>query len=170
MKLSGRTIAIVAVVGIALWYFTTQSRRLDIGAAAVSRIKLEGGNLRINVKIPVINRSDFSVPISSFLGSLLYNGSPIGITQLVAQTTLPGRSQSFLEFSTLVSLLSVATSTPLLSLLNTLAKKFLNISIPGIPAPALDVNTLPAMMKAMRIRGTLYLGAVGFDIDEALTV
>lgn len=170
MKLSGKTIAIVAVVGIGLWYFTTQSRRLDIGAAAVSRLKLEGANLRINVKIPVINRSDFSVPISSFLGSLLYNGSPIGTTQLVSQTTLPGRSQTFLEFSTLVSLLGVATSTPLLSLLNSLAQKFLNISLPGIQTPDIDANTLPAIMKAIRIRGTLYLGAVGFDIDEPLTV
>lgn len=166
----GKTILIVAVAAAALWYFTTQSRRLDIGAASVSSLKLQGANLRINVRIPVINRSDFAVPVSNFLGSLLYGASPIGTTQLTAQTTLPARSQAFLEFSTVVSLLSVATSTPLLGILNGLANKFLGVSLPGIPATTVDQNTLPDALKSLRIRGTLYLGAVGFDINEPLTV
>lgn len=166
----GKTLVIIAAVGVALWYFTTQSKRLDIGAASVSSVKLQGGNLRINVRIPVINRSDFSVPVSNFLGSLLFNAAPIGTTQLVSQTTLPGRSQSFLEFSTSVSLLSVATSTPLLGILNALAYKYLNISLPGMPVTMPTPEQLPALLKSLRIRGTLYLGAVGIDINEPLTV
>lgn len=164
-----KTILIVGVAGIALWYFITQARRVDLGAASISRLKLEGANLRINVKIPIINRSDFPVPVSGFLGNLLYNGAPIGTTTLVSSATLEGRSQTQLEFSTVVSLLNVATSTPLLSLLNTLAAKYLNISLPGLPTTTNAVDLVTAL-KAVRIRGTLYLGAAGFDIDEPLTV
>ena len=168
MSKTTKTVLIVGVVAIALYYFTTQARRVDVGAAAISRLKLEGANLRINVKIPILNRSDFPVPISGFLGNLLYNGAPIGTTTLVSQTTLEGRSQTTLEFSTVVSLLGVATSTPLLNLLNALAGKYLGVSLPNLPAPTL--SDLTNAVRAIRIRGTLYLGAVGFDIDESLTV
>ena len=169
MSKTTKTILIIGVVGVALWYFTTQARRVDVGAAAISRLRLEGANLRINVKIPVINRSDFPVPISGFLGNLLYNGAPIGTTTLVSQATLQGRSQTTLEFSTSVSLLGVATSTPLLNLLNSLAAKYLSISLPGLPTTTQGVDLVNAI-NAIRIRGTLYLGAVGFDINEPLTV
>lgn len=170
MKVSKRTIFIGVAVGVALWYLTTQTRRVDIGAAGISWIGREGANVRINVRIPVINRSDFPVSITGFLGALLYNNSQIGTTTLVSQTTLAPRSETSLEFSTVVSILSVATSTPLISILNALAKKLLGVSIPGLPAETIDANTLPAALKALRIRGTLYLGAVGIDINEPLTV
>ena len=166
----GKTLIIVGAVALAFWYFTTQSKRLDIGAAAVSSVKLTGGSIRINVRIPVINRSDFSVTVSNFLGSLLYGGASIGTTQLVSQATLPGRSQSFLEFSTSVSLLSVATSTPLLGILNALAFKYLNVSLPGLPVQMPTPDQLPGLLKSLRIRGTLYLGAIGIDVNEPLTV
>lgn len=168
MSKTAKTILIVGVVGLALWYFTTQAARVDVGAAAISRLKLEGGNLRINVKIPILNRADFPVPVSGFLGNLLYGGAPIGTTSLVGVTTLQGRAQTILEFTTVVSLLSVATSTPLLNLLNSLADKYIGVSLPGLPAPTL--SDLANSVRAIRIRGTLYLGAIGFDINEPLTV
>lgn len=170
MKLDAKKIVIGGAVIALLWYFLTQSKRVDVGAAAISRLNLEGANLRINVKLPIINRSDIPVPITGFLGSLLYGDAQIGTTTLTGQGTLAGRSQTALEFTTVVSLLSVALSTPLLSILNALAKKYLNVALPGVPADPLDANTLPNAVKAIRIRGTLYLGALGIDIDEPLTV
>lgn len=171
MKINGKTVLIGIGVGLLLWYLVKQSGRVDIGTASISRLKLDGANLVINVKLPVLNRTDFPVPITGFIGSLLYDGAQIGTTSLAAQTTLQGRSQAFPEFTTKVSLLSVALSTPLLSLLNTLANKYLNLSLPGVPSDAmLDTSTLPNALKALRIRGTLYVGPLGIDIDEPLTV
>lgn len=171
MKINTRTVVIALVVGGALWYLTTQTKRVDIGSASISRLKLEGANVRINVKIPIINRSDFPVPISAFLGSLLYNGTQIGITTLVAPTNLVGRGVSTPEFTTVVSIASVLTSTPLLGLLNTLAKKYIGVSIPGMSSEeVIDANTLPKTLAALRIRGTLYVGGLGIDIDQSLSV
>ena len=168
MKLDAKKILIAGGVALLLWYLVKQSGRVDIGAASISRLKLDGANLIIGVKLPVLNRADFPVPITGFVGSLLYNGAAIGMTSLAAQLTLEGRSQSFPEFTTKVSLLSVALSTPLL---NTLAKKYLNLSLPGIPSDAaLDASALPTALKGLRIRGTLYVGPLGIDIDEPLTV
>jgi hypothetical protein len=170
MKLDGKSIILIALVGGAIWYFTTQSKRVDIGSATISKLKLEGANLRINVNLPIINRSDFSVPISGFLGSLLYNSVPIGTTQLVTPTTLQSRGQMSLEFTTVVSIISVITSTPLLTMLAALAKRFLNVSLPNIPVvKPLSPDKLSNELKLLRINGTLYVGGLGIDINQPLT-
>ena len=170
MNKSTKTILVVAAVGLGLWYFVSQSRRIDVGAASVSRLKLEGGGVRLNIQLPIINRSDFNVPVSGFLGRLLYNGAEIGTVQQVAGATLLSRRTSILEFTTLISYLGVATSTPLLGILNSLAQEYLNISLPGIPNDTpTDASVLTTSLKSLRIVGTLYVGQVGIDINEPLT-
>lgn len=165
-----KQVVITAAVGLLLWYLVTQTQRFDIGAASVSRLKLETGGIRINVKLPIINRSDFPVPVSGFLGRLLYNGVEIGSLAQVAPVTLTPRSVGIPEFTTVISYAGLATGTPLLALLNTLAKKLLGISIPGIPnTEVLDGTTLPKMLSAMRIVGTVYVGSIGIDINQPLT-
>lgn len=165
-----KPVVIALVVGVALWYLFTQTKRVDIGAASISRLKIEGGGVRLNIKLPIINRSDFAVPVSGFLGRLLYNVTEIGSVQQVAPVTLAPRAVSVIEFTTLISFLGVATSTPLLGILNSLAKKFLNVSLPGIPSDAvLNAGQLTQALSALRIQGTLYAGAVGIDINEPLT-
>ncbi len=169
MSKRAKTILIVGVVGVALWYLVTQTKRFDIGAASVSKIKLEDSGIRLNVKLPIINRSDFPVPVSGFLGRLLYNGSEIGSLSQVAPVTLAPRSVGIPEFTTVISYVGLATGTPLLALLNTLAEKVLGTSLPGIPnAEILDASTLTKMLSAMRVVGTVYVGGVGIDINQPL--
>lgn len=170
MNKSTKTILIVAAVGLGLWYFVSQSRRIDVGAASISKLKLEGGGVRLNIKLPIINRSDFDVPVSDFLGRILYKGAEIGTVQQAAPANLLSRRTSILEFTTLISYLGVATSTPLLDILNSLAQKYLGVSLPGIPSDAAtDASVLTNSLRSLRIVGTLYVGQVGIDINEPLT-
>lgn len=165
-----RNILILAGVGLALWYFTTQSQRIDVGSASISRLKLEGGGIRININLPIINRSDFPVPVSGFLGRLLYNGAEIGTVQQTAAAQLTPRAVTNIEFTTVVSFIGVLSSTPLLSILNSLAQKYLGTSLPGIPSTTpVDGAALNAALSALRIQGTLYVGSLGIDINEPLT-
>jgi len=168
--MKAKPIVIALVVGGVLWYLLTQTKRVDIGAASISRLKLEGGGLRLNVRLPIINRSDFPVPVSGFLGRLLYNGLEIGSLQQVAPVTLAPRAVSTPEFTTVISFLGLATSTPLLGLLNSLAKKLLNVSLPGIPSDqVLTGSALTQALGALRVQGTLYVSGIGIDINEPLT-
>lgn len=165
-----KPVVIALLAGVAIWYLVTQTKRVDIGAASISRLKLEGGGVRLNIKLPIINRSDFPLPVSGFLGRLLYNGVEVGTVQQIAPVTLAPRAVSVPEFTTLISFLGVATSTPLLGILNSLAKKFLNVSLPGIPSDAvLSAGQLTQALGALRIQGTLYAGAVGININQPLT-
>jgi len=158
------------LVGGLLWWLMRQSGRVDVGTPAISSLRLEGGGVRINLRLPIINRSNIAVPIQGFLGVLLYNGSQIGTTTLTAPTIVQPRAVSEPEFSTFVSVASVLTSTPLLSLLNSLAQKYLGVSIPGIPANTpTDSNSLQKYMSGLRMRGTLYAAGLALDIDEQLT-
>lgn len=169
-RMNRRNILIALAVGGTLWYLVTQTKRVDIGAASISRLKIEGSGVRINIKLPIINRSDFPVPVSGFLGRLLYNGVEIGSVQQTAPVQLAPRAVTIPEFTTVISFIGVATSTPLLGILNTLAKKFLNISLPGIPSDqVLTAGALTQALGALRIQGTLYVGQIGIDINEPLT-
>jgi hypothetical protein len=164
------TVLLVGLGLVAFFYFRKQFARFDVGAAAVSSLRLEGGGVRINVKLPIINRSNIAVPVSGFLGILLYNGQQIGTTVLTQPITIQPRAVATPEFGTTVSISSVLTSTPLLSLLNSLSKKYLGFSLPGIPADAaLDPNALAKYMNGLRLKGTLYAAGASIDIDQALT-
>lgn len=163
------TIALILGGGL-IWYFFRQTRRFDVGAASVSSLKIKGGNVQINVRLPIINRSNLSVPIQGFLGTLFYNGQQIGTTTLFSPVTISPRSVGAPEFSALVSIASVITNTPLLSLLNSLSQKYLGFSLPGIPSDTpLDINAMQKYLGGLRLRGTLYVGGVSLDIDQALT-
>lgn len=165
-----RQIVIAAGVGLVLWYLITQTKRVDIGAASISRLKIEGGGLRLNILLPIINRSDFPVPVSGFLGRLLYNGIEVGSVQQTGAVQLAPRAVTPIEFTTLISFLGLATSTPMLSILNSLAKKYLNVSLPGIPTDqVLTGSVLTQALSALRVQGTLYVGSLGIDINQPLT-
>lgn len=151
-------------VGLALWYFTAQSKRFDIGSAAVTGAKLTGSGIRLNISLPVINRSDFDIPITGFLGQLLFRGSQVGTIQQVASVTLPARSQSAIQFTTTISFLGALG--PLLPLLNSLAKKYIGVSLPGV---VVDPNAPLPALSDLRIMGTLYVNAVAVDINQSLT-
>lgn len=169
-RMKAKPIVIALVVGGVLWYLLTQTKRVDIGTASISRLKLEGGGLRLNVRLPIINRSDFPVPVSGFLGRLLYNGLEIGSLQQVAPVTLAPRAVSTPEFTTVISYAGLLTSTPLLGILNSLAKKYIGVSLPGIPSDqVLTAGELTNALSALRIQGTLYVGSLGIDINESLT-
>lgn len=165
-----KPVVIALVVGVALYYLVTQTKRVDIGAASISSLKLAASGVRINIRLPIINRSDFPVPVSGFLGRLLYNGIEIGSVQQLAPVQLAPRAVTVPEFTTTISYIGVATSTPLLGILNTLSKKFLNVSLPGVPTDAvLTAGGLAQALSALRIQGTLYVGQIGIDINEPLT-
>lgn len=156
--------------GALVYYFIRQTKRFDVGTASVSSLRIAGGGVQINARLPIINRSNLSVPIQGFLGALLYNGQQIGTTTLKAPVTIAARSVGTPEFLATVSIASVLTNTPLLSLLNSLSQKYLGFSIPGLPSDApLDPNALQKYLGGLRLRGTLYVGGVSVDIDQALT-
>ncbi len=158
-------------VGLLLWYLVKQTSRFDVGTASISDVAFTGSGIRINVKLPILNRSDIPIPIDGFLGRLLYNGSEIGLLNLVQPITIAARGTSVPEFSTTISYLGLAIGTPLLKLLNTLLRMGTGVSIPGIPdSEVVDINTLPALLRAMRVQGTLYVGGLGVDINQPLGV
>lgn len=167
MKLN---IGTALVIGGIAWWLYRQSGRVDVGTPAITSLRLEGGGVRLNLALPIINRSNIAVPIDGFLGILQYNGQQIGTTTLAKPITVGPRAVSQPEFSTFVSLASVLTSTPLLSLLNTLAQKHLGISLPGIPSDTpTDTGSLAKYLGGLRMRGTLYVSGIAIDIDEQLT-
>ena len=169
-RMKTKQVIIAAGVGLLLWYLVKQSGRFDIGAASISRVKLEGSGLRLNVKLPLINRSDFSVPVSGFLGRLLFDGLEVGTVTQTAPVTLAPRAMGIVEFTTVISYVGILTSTPLLALLNSISKKILDLSIPGIPdTQVLNAGELTKMLSRLRIQGTVYAGKLGIDINQALT-
>jgi hypothetical protein len=170
MDKNTRTLLIVGLGAGLLLYFRRQFARFDVGSASVSSMKLQGGGVRINVRLPIINRSNIAVPVSGFLGILTYQGQQIGTTILNQPLTIQPRGVAYPEFGTTVSIASVITSTPLLSLLNSLAKKYLGFALPGIPSDAaLDANAIDKYLGGLRLRGTLYAAGVSIDIDQNLS-
>lgn len=170
-RMKTKNVVLAIGIGLLIWYLVTQTKRFDIGTATISAMSFTGSGIRINVKLPIINRSDIPVPINGFLGRLLYEGAEIGGLSLVQPITIAARSVSVPEFSTTISYLGLALGTPLLRLVNTLLKMLTGVSIPGIPdSEVVNVNTVPALLRAMRVQGTIYVNNVGIDINQPLSV
>lgn len=158
------------LIGVGFLLLRQQLGRFSVGNPSIDSLRLEPGGVLINVKLPIVNRSDIAVPISGFIGVLTYNGTQIGTTYLNQATIIQPRSVSAPVFGTHISMLSVLTSTPLLSLLNSLAQKYLGISIPGIPAnKPLEGDAIAKYLGGLRLTGTVYAANLSIDIDKPLT-
>lgn len=145
---------IVVLVAGGLWWFSRQAGRVDIGSASFSRLKLEKGGIRVNIKIPVLNRSDISARLEGFLGSLQYRGNILSNITLINPTEIPRRTASEPEFTTLLTLGSVAGE-----IWTFLQEKVLKGSTGQLP----KIN-----VKDFRVVGTLYVSGISIDINEPL--
>lgn len=153
-----------AVVAYFAWWFLSQSRRIDIGTAAVSRVKLEGGGIRINLKLPIMNRGDLRATVQSFLGQIYYGPNPIGVVTLVQPTVIEPNAVSQPEFSTVLSYASVG-----MEIAGILMDRY---GIPGVIPPPTDTGsgTPPVRLEDFRIRGTLRISDVAIDINQQIFV
>ena len=160
MEKGTRNFLVVGLVAVAFWYFSKQSTRFDIGGPSLSKLALEGSGIRINVKIPILNRSDIAGEVQGFLGQLYYGANALGVIQLRQPTPVPARSSSNPEFTMLLNYGSLGLE--LVSVLSNL----LGIELPGGSPP--DPNTPKVDITKFRIQGTLYLSGLSVDINESL--
>lgn len=145
---------IIVLLAGGIWWLSRQAARVDIGSASFSRLKLEKGGIRVNVKIPVLNRSDFPAMLDGFLGSLQYKGNILGNITLIKPIEIARRSPSEPEFTTYISLGSLAGE-----IWAFFQEKLLKTG--ASPLSAVDV-------KSFRVVGTLYVSGFSVDINEPL--
>jgi len=153
---------LVAIGAGIIWYFSRQFRRFDIGAAGVSQVKIEGGGIRIRVKIPVLNRSDIASTIDGFLGALYYGSNQLGTVTLTRPTKIEARNAASPEFEVLLGYANIATE------LAPIVSKWLGISLPGFPPPPTNPSQPAVDLSKFRIIGTLYVGALSIDINQSV--
>lgn len=147
---------IVLLIAGGVWYFSKQAQRIDIGGAALSRLKFDKGGIRLNIKIPVLNRSDISAKLEGFLGSLQYKGNILGNISLIQPIEIPRRSPAEPEFTTLLTLGSIAGE-----LWTFLQNKVLKSGTSDPKAAAVNI-------REFRVVGTLYVSGLAIDINEPL--
>lgn len=100
-------ILLLGGIGYAAYYLLTQSRRFDVGSAYVSGISIAGGGVKLNVKVPILNRSDLALRITGFLGQLRYKGSAVSDIELAQETEIESFKKSDVEFTTIITASSV---------------------------------------------------------------
>lgn len=164
-KKGKNTILILAIVALAGYFFLKQSVRIDVGTPSVSFLAAADNGLRINVKLPVLNRSDFSYPIEGFLGQILYGVTPLGNVSLKKSTTIPARTAAELEFQATVQWGALATET--YGVLKSTGVVSWLLEKIGVSDGTTAVK--PVAWNDFTIRGTLYVGGVAMDINQKLT-
>ncbi len=150
---------IALVIGVVAWV-TRQAARVDVGSASLSKFRLEKNGIRINVKIPVLNRSDISTKVTGFLGSLRYQDNILGNISLVHPLEIPRRASAEPEFSTLISYGSVAAEVWAI-LQKRLQSGSSTNATNNLKIPQTGVNP-----SEFSILGTLYMGAISIDLNE----
>lgn len=155
------SVALVAFVGFFLF---RQTLRIDVGAPSISEIKPAGNGIRIDVKLPILNRSNFSYPVEGFLGTIFYGNTALGNVTLKAPVTIPAHGVATPVFSALISWTALATEV--YDALNTAGVIPWLLSKIGLSTPPAGVSLT---WKDFKIRGTLYVGNLSIDIDESLT-
>jgi len=154
-KIKTTTLLLLAGLGYLAYYLTSQGGRFDIGNPFLSAIKFEGSGIRINIKLPILNRSDLSLRITGFLGQLLFNNSVIGNISLAQPTEISAFNQNEVEFTTLLSYTGVAMEAwPILSNL--------------INGMGLTNEEKKEMLKSFRVVGTLKFPAGAYDVETTL--
>ena len=147
---------IVLFLAGGIWWLSRQAQRVDIGSASLSRLKFDKGGIRVNIKMPVLNRSDFSARLDGFLGSLQYKGNILGNISLIQPIEIPRRSPAEPEFTTLLTLGSIAGE-----LWTFLQNKVLKSGTADPKAAAVNI-------REFRVVGTLYVSGLAIDINEPL--
>ena len=155
------TLGIVALVG---FYLFRQSVKIDIGSPSVSFLQVAGDGIRINVKLPILNRGAIAYPIEGFLGQLLYGGAALGNVTLKTPVQIPARGTAAPEFVALVDWGALASEV--YSALQTAGVINWLLSKIGLATP---VPGTSVTWKDFRVRGTLYVGGIAVDIDQSLT-
>lgn len=147
------------IAGI-VWYLSRQAVRIDVGSPSISFLKLAGAGVELNVKLPVLNRSDFNYTVQGFLGQFLFNGDPLGTITLNQPIQIPAHGTSSPEFSTTIGYAAIVGP------LSALIQKTLGFPVPGV-APV-DPAAKPPSLSMLRVKGTLYVSDLSIDIDEPL--
>lgn len=153
-------LAFVALVG---FFLIKQSIRIDVGTPSVSFLELAGNGIRINVRLPILNRSNFDYPIQGFLGLLMYGQTALGNVTLKQPITIQERSTAAPEFSALINYGALASET--FQVLKDAGVIDWLLSKIGLG----DASKIKQVAwKDFRIRGTLYISGVAIDIDQSL--
>lgn len=155
---------IVLLVAGAVWYFFRNSMRIDVGTPTVSFLAAAGNGIRINVKLPILNRGNVAYPIEGFLGQILYGQTALGNVTLKQPVTIPARATAEPEFIALINWGALATET------------YGALSASGVVDWILskiglgDASKIkPITWNEFSIRGTLYAGGLSMDINQKLT-
>lgn len=146
------------VVGYAAYWFYSQSGRFDIGGATISRLKLESGGIRVNIKLSILNRSAITAKIQSFLGQLFYGSNALGTVTLIAPMEIPSNAVSEPEFTTVLSYTSIGMEV----------WAFLQNRLLGSTTETKDASGKPIKWEDFRIMGTLSVSDVSIDLDEKI--
>lgn len=146
------------LVGGVLWYLTNQSKKFDIGGASISRIKLEGNGIRVNIKLAILNRSDFTAVVQGFLGQIFYGTNSLGtVTLQGGPQEIPSFQTSNIEFTALISYAGVG-----LELWN-----WLKFQVPG-QSPEENQNTQVVNWEDFSVRGTLRISDIAVEIASPI--
>lgn len=157
------TLLVLAFVGLVGLFLFKQSVRIDVGSPSVSFLQLAGDGIRINVKLPILNRGNLQYPIQGFLGQILYGATALGNVTLKQPITIPARSSAEPEFQALINWGAIASES-FTTLQSAGVIDWLKSKI-GLGDPS---KIKPMSWNVFRIRGTLYVGGVSVDIDQPL--
>lgn len=167
-KSAKNTFFTVAFIGLVAWFLLKQSVRIDVGTPSVSYLAAKGNGLTVNIKLPILNRSDLSYPIEGFLGQLRYQENVIGNVMLKNPVTIPARSSANTEFVATIDWGSLASQT--YDFLN--QGGVINWLLKKVGLPTGSTNPAEPSVKIdwtkFNIHGTLYVGGVAVDIDQNL--
>lgn len=153
----------LALAGGVLWYLFRNSMRVDVGTPTVSFLQADGNGIRINVKLPILNRGNIALPLEGFLGQILYGQTALGNVTLKQPIVIPARATAEPEFTALINWGALATET------------FGVLSASGVVDWILDKIGLgdkskikPVQWNDFSIRGSLYAGGITVDINKKL--
>lgn len=160
-----RKIGIVPLLLIAgaAWYLFRNSMRIDVGTPTVSFLQAAGNGIRVNVKLPILNRGNVAYPIEGFLGQILYGSTALGNVTLKQPVTIPARATAEPEFTALINWGALATET--YGVLSGAGVIDWIMSKIGLGDPT---KIKPIAWNNFSIRGTLYAGGLAVDVNQKL--
>jgi LEA14-like dessication related protein len=149
-KANMRKLLLVAGVIVAVYYFRTQLKRITLGGTSTIVYKFNLQQVELRTVQTILNESNASIDVQNFLGQVLYNKSPLGVTTLVKPVTIPGFSQANIEFATIISTTAVGLE---------FYQEILNL-----------IQNQPTTIdwKAFTIKGTLKAEGLSIPINEKL--
>ena len=104
---SPKLLAVLALVGIAAYYFYNEAQKVIVSGGYFRIHKLQGTSLDVRVFLQLLNEGNARIDVQSFIGQFLYKGSSLGVVTLFKPGQVPPLGQTELEFKALISLTSV---------------------------------------------------------------